>query len=72
MAADLLGLSPSQVLMVAAHQHDLRGAQAVGLKTAFIPRPFEYGPHQRPDPTVDPSFDSVAVDFNALADQLGA
>lgn len=71
-AADLLGLLPSQVLMVAAHQHDLRGAQAVGMKTAFIPRPLEYGPNQRPDPTVDPSFDLVAVDFNALADQLGA
>lgn len=71
-AADLLGLPPSQVLMVAAHQHDLRGAQAVGMKTAFIPRPLEYGPNQRPDPTVDPSFELVAADLNALSDQLGA
>lgn len=71
-AADLLGLPPEQVLMVAAHQHDLRGAQAVGLRTAFVLRPLEYGPTQRPDPTVDPSFDLVAADFNVLADQLGA
>lgn len=71
-AADLLGLPPSQVLMVAAHQHDLRGAQAVGMKTALIPRPLEYGPDRRPDPTVDPTFDLVAADFADLADQLGA
>lgn len=70
-AADLLGLPPSQVLMVAAHQGDLRAAQAVGLKTAFVPRPLESGPTQRPDPTVDPSFDLVATDFADLADQLG-
>ena len=72
MAADFLGLPPSQVLMVAAHQPDLRGAQAVGLKTAFIPRPLEYGPNQRPDPTVDPSFDLVATDLIDLAGNLGA
>lgn len=71
-AADLLGLPPTQVLMVAAHQHDLRGAQAVGMKTAFIPRPLEYGPNRRPDPTADPVFDLVAADFNALAHLLGA
>jgi 2-haloacid dehalogenase len=70
-AADLLGLPPSQVLMVAAHQQDLRGAQAVGMKTAFVPRPLEYGPTRRPDPMVDPSFDLVATDFAELADQLG-
>ncbi|MBV7337127.1 haloacid dehalogenase type II [Chloroflexi bacterium TSY] len=71
-AADLLGLPSSQVLMVAAHQHDLRGAQAVGMQTAFIPRPLEYGPNNSPDLTPDPSFDWVASDFNELADQLGA
>jgi 2-haloacid dehalogenase len=71
-AADLLGLPPAQVLMVAAHQHDLRGAQAVGMKTAFIPRPLEYGPNRRPDPTADPAFELVAADFNALAHLLGA
>lgn len=71
-AADLLGLPPSQVLMVAAHQHDLRGAQAVGMKTAFVPRPLEYGPNQRPDPTVDPSFNLVAADLLDLAGKLDA
>ena len=43
MAADLLGLQPEQVMMVAAHKGDLRAAQAVGLQTAFVPRPMEHG-----------------------------
>src|SRR6266487_5262485 len=34
MAADLLGLQPEQVMMVAAHKGDLRAAQAVGLQAA--------------------------------------
>ena len=71
-AATLLGLPPNQVLMVAAHQHDLHGAQAVGMKTAFVPRPLEYGPDQHPDPTVDPAFDLIAADFTVLAHLLGA
>lgn len=71
-AADLLGLAPSEVMMVAAHIHDLKGAQAVGFKTAFIPRLLEYGPHGRPDREPDPSFDLVAVDILDLARQLGA
>jgi 2-haloacid dehalogenase len=70
MAADLLGLQPSAVLMVAAHQTDLLAAQRVGLRTAFVPRPLEYGPQQAHDLTPDPSFDWVAADFNALAEQL--
>jgi len=70
-AADLLGLRPDQVMMVAAHKHDLRGAQAVGFKTAFVPRPTEFGPHRTPDLTPDPSFDLVARDLKDLADKLG-
>ncbi len=72
MAADLLGLAPSQVMMVAAHQSDLRAAQAVGFKAAFVPRPLEFGPDRQPDLTPDPSFDVVANDFNELATKLGA
>jgi 2-haloacid dehalogenase len=70
--ADLLGLPPNQVMMVAAHHHDLRGAQGVGFKTAFVPRPKEYGPDRVPDSTPDPSFDLVATDFNNLSSKLGA
>ena len=44
MGADLLGLHPGQVMMVAAHQSDLLAAQKVGLRTAFVPRSLERGP----------------------------
>ena len=71
MAADLLGLAPSEVLMVAAHQNDLRAAQAVGLQTAFVRRPLEFGRNKSLDLTPDPSFNFVADDFEDLATQLG-
>ncbi len=70
-AADFLDLAPNEIVMVAAHQGDLRAARSVGLKTAFVPRPLEYGPAAKPDLTPDPSFDIVAPDFNDLATQLG-
>lgn len=72
LAVDLLGLQPEQVMMVAAHQSDLRAARAVGLRAAFVPRPLEFGPGRAPDPSPDPEFDIVATDFGDLARQLGA
>ena len=45
-AARLLCLPPEQVMMVAAHNHDLKAAQRLGLKTAFVARPTEYGPSE--------------------------
>jgi 2-haloacid dehalogenase len=71
-AAELLDLAPSRIMMAAAHLHDLRGAQAVGFRTAFIPRPLEYGPDGPADRNPDPAFDIVASDIVDLADQLGA
>ena len=68
-AASLLGLSPNEVMMVAAHPGDLRAAQAVGFQTAFVPRPLEYGPGSVQEVTAHPS-DLVATDFNALANAL--
>ena len=71
MAPRLLGLEPGEVMLVAAHQSDLRAAQAQGLRAAFVPRPLEFGPEHPADPTPDPAFDLVASDFLDLADQLG-
>jgi 2-haloacid dehalogenase len=71
-AAELLGLKPEQVMMVAAHQGDLRAAATAGFKTAFVSRPLEHGPDRKPDLTPDPSFDIVAKDFVVLAEKLGA
>jgi 2-haloacid dehalogenase len=64
----LLGLEPGEVMMVAAHPFDLKGARAAGLRTAFIDRPLEYGPDspRREDPEADIS----ATDLNELAARL--
>ena len=70
-AAALLGLEPHQVMMVAAHNGDLLGAQAVGFRTAFVHRPLEYGPKQTSDLAPDSSVDVAARDFNELAGRLG-
>ena len=54
-----LGLEPHEVCMVAAHRDDLIAAKAVGLQTAFVPRP------QEPEgPPFDADF--VAWDFLEL------
>ncbi len=71
-AADILDLKVSEVMMVAAHLGDLRAAQSVGLRTAFVPRPLEFGPDGKPDLQPDATFDIAAKDFNDLASQLGS
>jgi 2-haloacid dehalogenase len=70
-AADILDLEPAGVMMVAAHLGDLRAARAVGLRTAFVTRPLEYGPTGKPDLIADSSVDLSAKDFNDLAARLG-
>lgn len=70
-AANILSLKPEQVMLVAAHNNDLAAAQAVGLKTAFVPRPTEYGPLQSRDFGPEGEWDFVAKDFNDLAERLG-
>lgn len=71
-AVRLLGLAPANVMMVAAHNGDLRAAQALGLRTAFVPRPYEHGPGQTTDLAPDGVWDVVAGDHEALAAKLGA
>jgi 2-haloacid dehalogenase len=71
-AADILDLKPADVMMVAAHLGDLRAAKQVGLRTAFVSRPNEFGPNGKPDLKGDASVDLSATDFNDLARQLGA
>ena len=71
-AAALLDLRPEEIMMCAAHQDDLLAAQALGLKTAYISRPLEFGPERKNDATDDMPFDIVAKDIRNLADKLGA
>jgi 2-haloacid dehalogenase len=67
-----VGLAPAEVMMVAAHNSDLVAAASCGLRTAFVPRPREHGPHQSDDLAPARDYDIVASDFVALAEQLGA
>jgi len=69
-AADLLGVRPGELMMVAAHKDDLHAARACGLQTAFVARAREYGPAVTVDVSRDPAFDLHARDFNDLARQL--
>ena len=75
-AAALLGIARHELLMVAAHPSDLRGAARAGLRTALVHRPLERGPNPHgtppPDALPDDRFDIVADDFVDLAQRLGA
>jgi 2-haloacid dehalogenase len=70
-AAVLLGLQPHQVMMAAAHNHDMHAARALGLRTAFFARPGEYGPNQARDLVAESDWDVIAADIEDLATQLG-
>ena len=48
-ACKALGLAPSQVMMVAAHNNDLEAARQAQLQTGFIARSNEHGPAQTSD-----------------------
>ena len=71
-AADFLNLKVDEVMMVAAHLGDLGAAKGVGLRTAFVTRPLEFGPDGKPDLQPNASVDVAARDFNDLATKLGA
>ena len=71
-AAELLGLRPNQIMMVAAHNYDLAAARSCGFRTAFVPRPAEHGPGQTSDLEPEADWDVVSTDFLDLADRLGA
>jgi 2-haloacid dehalogenase len=70
-AARLLGLARDEVMMVAAHPHDLEAAARVGLRTAYVPRPLEHGTGRKLEPPRS-AFDVTATDFLDLAAKLGA
>jgi len=69
-ACDMFGCEPGQVMMVAAHNNDLLAAQKLGLQTAFVARPTEYGPHQKVDFAPEGEWTLVARDFVHLAELL--
>ncbi len=67
----LLGLTPPEAMMVAAHERDLVAARACGLRTGFVARPLEFGPAGPADDAPQGAWDVVAADFVDLARRLG-
>lgn len=67
----LFDLQPEQVMMVAAHEHDLQAAQRHGLRTAFVYRPLEHGSGKAAVMPPNDRYDCVVNDFLHLAEQLG-
>ena len=67
--AHLLGVEPAELMLVAAHPADLWGARRVGLRTAFVDRPLEYGPGS--SAREDPEADESVGDLIELAERLG-
>ena len=70
-SAALLNLEPQQVMLVAAHNNDLTAAAALGLRTAFVARPTEHGPHQAADLKAEQDWDVVVDSFTGLASAMG-
>jgi 2-haloacid dehalogenase len=71
LVPELFDLKPEQIMMVAAHDHDLQAAQKQGLRTAFVHRPLEHGPGKASAVLPEERYDIVATDFLDLASKLG-
>ena len=69
--AELINLKPGQVMLVASHNGDLAAAAKAGLRTAFVTRPSEHGPHQKLDLKADGDWDVVVDSFVGLAKAMG-
>src|SRR5215510_4304094 len=72
LVPQLFDLKPEQVMMVAAHEHDLQSARKHGLRTAFVHRPLEHGSGKASAIPPTERYDFVASSFLDLADQIGA
>ena len=66
----LLGRDPSNVMMVAAHPGELNAVAKLGMRTAFVSRPFEFGDHGQELPPGQ-QVDIACSGLDELADALG-
>ena len=71
-AAKLLCLQPEQVMMVAAHNSDLKAAQKTGLEDRLRARGRpNMARMQKYDFEAKGDWDIVAKDFNGIAERMG-
>ncbi len=70
--ADILGIAPEELCLVAAHHSDLAAARACGLRTAYVDRPDELGGAPKPDRAAAQDWDYTAGSLTELADLLDA
>jgi 2-haloacid dehalogenase len=72
LVPELFDLQPKEVMLVAAHEHDLQAAKTQGLRTAYVHRPLEHGPGKASSVPPPDRYDFIAKDFLELAGQLDA
>jgi 2-haloacid dehalogenase len=72
LVPELFDLRADQVMLVAAHEHDLQAAQKHGLRTVFVHRSLEHGPGKAAAIPPAGNYDFIATDFLDLAAQIGA
>ncbi|MFM8623722.1 MAG: haloacid dehalogenase type II [Betaproteobacteria bacterium] len=70
--AQVFDVSPSEVMLCAAHHDDVQAAAACGLRTAYIERPLEFGAAHMKDVSPRPGNELHARDLMDLAGRLGA
>ncbi len=70
-ATRLLGLEPSEAMMVAAHEGDLAAARSAGIHTAFVNVPEEDNMAEGFEEPEVSDFDIEAPDFDGLCRKLG-
>lgn len=68
---EFFDLTPPEVMMVAAHQGDLQGPKRLGLRTAYVHRPYEGGTAGSPQMPAAGTFDLIAHDLREVATKLG-
>lgn len=72
MAIDLLGKGDaSRIMLVAAHNYDLAQGREQGMRTAFVPRPGEYGPEHAAELEPQQNWDVIVGSIEELAERLG-
>ena len=69
--AEVFDVDPASVMMVACHPEDLQAAHALGLQTAYVDRPAEFGPGNPVDRDQRPPGTIEANSIVELAEHMG-